>query len=106
VASTDNSSLPFRLPANSSICSTFQPKLLLAACPCANQEVVLVQIHSDIPLAASLHACPSPLPGADSAVAGSANLPFKFQMPYAGATVTGLTKLLYEVRCLNPTLSL
>jgi len=37
------------------------------------------------------------LPGADTAVAVGANLPRNVKMPYAGTTVTALTKPLYEV---------
>src|SRR5713226_8410499 len=37
--------------------------------------------------------------GSGTALADSANLPFKVEMPYAGATVTGLTRRLSEVPC-------
>src|SRR5690242_21944259 len=76
--------------------------LRLAPCAQAHHKATLVQIDSQIPLLISFHRSPSLSPGADSAVAGSTNLPFKVAMPYAGATVTGLTKLLHEVLRLNP----
>jgi hypothetical protein len=70
-------------------------KVLLTILSYAHHKTVVMQIDSQAPTSLLFHA---PFPFRSGlAVTGSATLPFKVQMPYAGATVTGLTKLVYEV---------
>lgn len=59
-------------------------------------KAVVMQIDSHIP-SRLLFPNSFLLPGADTAVAVGANLPRNVKMPYAGTTVTALTKPLYEV---------
>ena len=85
----------------------------------ANQKTVGMQIDSQMPSRTGFpygkiflsctffHRGSSFWFGSETAFADSATLPFKVHRPYTGATVTGLTKLLYEVpsQGLSPSLS-